>query len=134
MQREQWSTRRRKRRKRRKGRGKRLTCGGCLAVMRRFGRWLSRLRWREWWPVSIAGEGRRKVAGDRGSAARLLYEVFGRLLVMEREVFKPVVTMLVAECHGGERERERSSASSKNRLGRLVFLLSLDPNFSIPGA
>jgi hypothetical protein len=107
MQHEQWSTRRRKRRKRRKGRGKRLTCGGCFAAMRRFGRWLSRLRWREWWPVSIAGEGRRKVAEDRGSAARLLYEVFGRLLVMEREVFKPVVTMLVAECHGGERERER---------------------------
>jgi hypothetical protein len=61
---------------------------------------------------------------------------------MEREVFKPVVTMLVAECHGGDRERERdrdrdrerSSAGSKNRLGRLVFLLSLDPNFSTPGA
>jgi hypothetical protein len=88
--------------------------------------------------VSIAGEGRRKVAEDRGSTACLLYEVFGRLLVMEREVFKPVVTMLVAECHGGERERERErergSAGSKNRLGRLVFLLSLDPNFSTPGA
>jgi hypothetical protein len=33
-----------------------------------------------------------------------------------------------------ERERERGSAGSKNRLGRLVFLLSLDPNFSTPGA
>jgi hypothetical protein len=32
-----------------------------------------------------------------------LYEVFGRLLVMEMEVFKLVVTMLVAERRDGER-------------------------------
>jgi hypothetical protein len=54
------------------------------------------------------------------------------------EVFKPVVMMLVAERRGGERERERErekgSAGSRNRLGRLVFLLSLGPNFSTPGA
>jgi hypothetical protein len=57
--------------------------------------------------VSIAGEGRRKVVEERGSTVRSLYEVFRRLLVMEMEVFKPVVTMLVAKRRGGERERER---------------------------
>jgi hypothetical protein len=36
--------------------------------------------------VSVAGEGRRKVAEERGSAALSLYEVFWRLLVMEMEV------------------------------------------------
>jgi hypothetical protein len=55
--------------------------------------------------VSVAGEGRRKVAEERGSAVRSLYEVFRRLLVMEMEVFKLVVMMLVAERRGGERER-----------------------------
>jgi hypothetical protein len=87
--------------------GRRLTCGGSLAATRRLCRWLSRLRWKEWRPVSVAGEGRRKVVEERGSAARSLYEMFGRLLVMEMEVFKPVVTMLAAERPGGERERER---------------------------
>jgi hypothetical protein len=42
--------------------------------------------------------------------------------------------MLVAERRGGEREREKGSAGSRNRLGWLVFWLSLDPNFSTPGA
>jgi len=56
--------------------------------------------------VSVAGEGRRKVAEKRDSAMLSLYEVVGQFLVMEMEVFKPVVTMLVAERRGGERERE----------------------------
>jgi len=30
-------------------------------MTRRFGQWLKRLQWREWWPVSVAGEGRRKL-------------------------------------------------------------------------
>jgi hypothetical protein len=102
MQCEQWSTRRRRRRK---GRGRRLACSGSLVATRRFGRWLSRLRWREWWPVSVASKGRRKVAEERGSVARSLYEVVRQFLVMEMEVFKLVVTMLVAERRGGERER-----------------------------
>jgi hypothetical protein len=55
--------------------------------------------------MSVAGEGRRKVAEERGSTVRSLYEVFRRLLVMEMEVFKLVVMMLVAERRGGERER-----------------------------
>jgi hypothetical protein len=50
--------------------------------------------------VSVAGEGRRKVTEARGSSARSLYEVFGRSLVMEMEVFK-----LVAERRGGERRK-----------------------------
>jgi len=54
--------------------------------------------------VSVAGEGRRKVIEERDSATRSLYEVVGQFLMMEMEVFKPVVTMLVAKRHGGERE------------------------------
>jgi len=57
--------------------------------------------------VSVAGEGKRKVADERGSMAFSLYEVFGRLLVMEMEVFKLVATMLATERRGGERERGR---------------------------
>ena len=53
----------------------------------------------------VAGEGRRKVAEERGSAARSLYEVVRQFLVMEMEVFNSVVTMLVAERRGGEKER-----------------------------
>jgi len=53
---------------------------------------------------------------------------------MEMEVFKPVAKMLVAKRHGGERERERErgSASSKNRLGRLVFWAVFGPQFLHP--
>jgi hypothetical protein len=57
----------------------------------------------------FAGEGRRKVAEERGSTASSLYEVFGRLLVMEMEVFKPVVTMLNAAV---ERERRKHFAGN----------------------
>jgi len=57
--------------------------------------------------VSVAGEGRRKVAEERGTVALSLYEVFGWLLVMEMEVFKLVATMLATERCGGERERGR---------------------------
>ena len=78
-----------------------------MAATRRFGWWLSRLRWRERWPVSVAGEGRRKVAEARGSTARSLYKVFGRSLMMEMEVFKLVVTMLVAERRSGKREKKK---------------------------
>jgi len=65
----------RRRRRRRKGSRRRLTCSGSLAATRRFGRWLSRLWWRGWWSVTVAGDGRRKVAEERGSAAHSLYEV-----------------------------------------------------------
>jgi hypothetical protein len=112
-----------------------------LAATRRFGWWLSRLWWREWWSVAVAVDGRRKVAKERGSAVRSLYEVVWRLIVMEMEVFKPVVTMLVVEHRGGEREREReierereSLLAAETRLGRLVFWLYLDPNLSTFGA
>jgi hypothetical protein len=57
--------------------------------------------------VAVAVDGRRKVAKERGSAVRSLYEVVWRLIVMEMEVFKPVVTVLMAEHRGEERERER---------------------------
>jgi hypothetical protein len=111
--------------------GRRLTCGGSLAATRRLCRWLSRLRWKEWRSVSVAGEGRRKVVEERGSAARSLYEMFGRLLVMEMEVFKPVVTMLAAERPGGEREREREagSAGSRNRVKEAGFSAVFGPKF-----
>jgi hypothetical protein len=56
--------------------------------------------------VVVVGDKRRKVAKERGSAVRSLYEVVGRLIVMEMEVFKLVVMMLVAERRDGERERE----------------------------
>jgi hypothetical protein len=49
---------------------------------------------------------------------------------MEMEVFKPVVMMLAAERHGGERERQVLLAAGTG-LGMLVFWLSLDPNFSL---
>jgi hypothetical protein len=57
----------------------------------------------------VVGEGRRKVVEERerGLATRSLYEVVGRLLMMDMEVFKPVVTMLVAEGRNEKRERER---------------------------
>jgi len=59
--------------------------------------------------MSVVGEGRRKVVEERerGLATRSLYEVVGRLLMMDMEVFKPVVTMLVAEGRNEKRERER---------------------------
>jgi len=53
----------------------------------------------------VAGEGRKKVAEERGLATRSLYEVVRRFLVMEMEVFNSAVMMLVAECCGRERER-----------------------------
>ena len=80
--------------------------------------------------MSVAGEGRRKVAEERGSAVLSVYEVFGRFLVMEMEVLKPVETMLAAERRGGGKERQVLLAEGTG-LGRLVFLLSLDPNFSL---
>jgi len=43
-------------------------------VTRRFGWWLRRLQWREWWPISVAGEGRRKVCkGEREARRRTHY-------------------------------------------------------------
>jgi hypothetical protein len=51
--------------------------------------------------------------------------VVGQFLVMEMEVFKPVVTMLVAERLGGERERR--SASSKNQVLEAGFLAIFGP-------
>jgi hypothetical protein len=86
--------------------------------------------------VVVVGDKRRKVAKERGSAVRSLYEVVGRLIVMEMEVFKLVVMMLVAERRDGERERERErgSVGSRNRVREAIFLLSLDPNFSTHGA
>jgi len=114
--------------RRRKGRGRRLTCGGSLAATRRFGWWLSRLRWRERWLVSVAGERRRKVAEERGSTARSLYEVFGWSLVMEMEVFKPMVTMLVAERRGGKREKKKFCWKQKMREGGW-FLDVFGPKF-----
>jgi len=78
--------------------------------------------------VSVAGEGRRQVAEERGSAALSLYEVFWRLLVMEMEVFKPVVTMLAAERRDW-REREAGSAGSRNRVREAGFLAVFGPEF-----
>jgi hypothetical protein len=95
--------------------------------MRRLCRWLSGLRWKEWWPVSVAGEGRRKVAEEKGSAALSLYEVFRRLLVMEMEVFKLVAMMLAAERRGGE--REAGSAGSRNRVREAGFFVVFGPTF-----
>ena len=103
-----------------------------MATKRMFGWWLSRLRWRELWLVSVAGEGRRKVIEERDSATRSLYEVVGQFLMMEMEVFKPVVTMLVAERHGGERGGVLLAA--KTGCWRLVFWPILDPNLSTSGA
>jgi len=87
--------------------------------------------------VAVAVDGRRKVAKERGSAVRSLYEVVWRLIVMEMEVFKPVVTVLMAEHRGEERERERERESllaGETGLGTLVFWLYLDPNLSTFGA
>jgi hypothetical protein len=118
------------RRRRRKGRGRRLTCDGSLAATRRLCRWLSGPRWKEWWPVSVAGEGRRKVAEERSSAALSLYKVFGRLLVMEME-FSSRWRRCWRLNAAIEREREAGSAGSKNRVREAVFWLSLDPNLSL---
>ena len=41
-----------------------------------------------------------------------------------------VMEMLVAERCGGERERERSYAGSKNRVLKAGFLADFGPNFS----
>jgi hypothetical protein len=49
------------------------------------------------------------------------------------EVYRPVVVVVVAEGHGGERNREVLLAAETG-LGRLVFWLSLDRNFSTPRA
>jgi hypothetical protein len=46
-----------KKKKKKKKKGEEADLVGSLAAMRRFGRWLSRLRWREWGLVSISGEG-----------------------------------------------------------------------------
>jgi hypothetical protein len=70
-------------------------------------------------------EGRRKVIEERDSATRSLYEVVGKFLMMEMEVFKPVATMLVAERHGGE--RGGGSAGSKNRVLEAGFLAYFGP-------
>jgi hypothetical protein len=79
----------------------------------------------------VAGEGRRKVVEERGSAALSLYEVFGRLLVMEMEVFKPVVTMLAAERRGGDRERRRF-CWRRNWVREAGFLAVFGPKFLPP--
>ena len=69
---------------------------------------------------------------ERGSAAHSLLEVFRRLLVMEMEVVKLVVKVLVAKGCGGERERgEKGSASSRNEGGS-SFLVYFGPNFLLP--
>jgi CRISPR/Cas system-associated endonuclease Cas1 len=58
--------------------------------------------------------------------------------MMDMEVFKPVVTMLVAEGRNEERERERErerekgSAGSRNEGRRLVFSSILNPKLSTP--
>jgi len=71
--------------------------------------------------MSVASERRRKVVEERGSTARSLYEVFGWSLVMEMEMFKPMVTMLVAERRGGKREKKKVLLETENEGGRLVF-------------
>ena len=76
----------------------------------------------------VAGEGKRKVAEERGSAVLSLYEVLWLLLVMEMEVFKLVVTILAAERRSGERERQVLLAAGTG-LGRLVFLAVFRPKF-----
>jgi hypothetical protein len=48
-------------------------------------------------------------------------------------VFKPMVMMLVVERRSGERERE-SLLAAETGLGKLVFWLYLDLNFSTHGA
>ena len=48
-------------------------------------------------------------------------EVVKQLLVVEMVVVKPVVRVLVAEGHGGEREMRESSWCSKNGWGKLIF-------------
>jgi len=48
------------------------------------------------------------------------------------EVFKPVVTMLVAERRGGGRERERGSAGSRNRVREAGFFVVFGPKFLHP--
>jgi len=54
--------------------------------------------------------------------------------MMDMEVFKPVVTMLVAKGRNEEREREREkgSAGSRNEGRRLVFSSILNPKLSTP--
>jgi len=82
--------------------------------------------------VAVVGDKRRKVAKERGSAVRSLYEVVGQLIVMEMEVFKLVVMMLVAERRDGERERERGSAGSRNRVREASFFAIFGPKFLHP--
>ena len=48
-------------------------------------------------------------------------------------VYRLVVVVVVAGGRGGERNREVLLAAETG-LGRLVFWLSLDPNFFVPGA
>jgi len=51
------------------------------------------------------GEVYRGERERENSVARLLCEVVGQLLLVEMVVVKSVVRVLVAEGHGGERER-----------------------------
>jgi len=78
--------------------------------------------------MSVAGERRRKVAEERGSTARSLYEVFGWSLVMEMDVFKPMVMMLVAERRSGKREKKKFCWKQKMREGGW-FLAVFGPKF-----
>ena len=122
-------------RRRRKGRGRRLTCGGSLAAMRRLGQWLSRLRWRECWLVSVAGD-RRSCRGEaRRSRSRWLFchwWGFGfvgrlrcRLLVEE----KGVCGGFKGWRHGGERRKGGKCWLEPEMTG---FLADFGPNFIHP--
>lgn len=55
------------------------------------------------------------------SVARLLCEVVGQLLVVEMVVVKSVVRVLVAEGHGGEREREFMVAAEMGGKANFPF-------------
>jgi hypothetical protein len=54
-----------------------------------------------------------------------------KIWAVDMEVDRPVVVVVVAVGRGGERNREVLLAAETG-LGRLVFWLSLDRNFSTP--